>query len=234
MDAFGVHSEVGKLRKVIVHRPELSLQRLTPSNHDDLLFDDVIWVERAQYEHDQFVARMRERGVEVYYLRDLLAEALAAERRGPPPADRAGGFGIHRGLVPGRRDPQHPVETGARPTGQACHRRSHGRRDGHRPRRLAQQVARRRRGRGHEPLHPASAPQHPVHPRLVLLDLRRREHQPHVLAGPPARGVQRGPDLSRASHVPGRGIRVLVSARWATTAASPWRTSAAPLSRAGT
>jgi arginine deiminase len=78
MDTFGVHSEVGKLRKVMVHRPELSLQRLTPSNHDELLFDDVLWVERAQYEHDQFVARMRERGVEVFQLRDLLAEALAA------------------------------------------------------------------------------------------------------------------------------------------------------------
>ena len=78
MEGFGVHSEVGRLRKVMVHRPELSLQRLTPSNHDELLFDDVLWVERAQYEHDQFVARMRERGVEVFQLRDLLAEALAA------------------------------------------------------------------------------------------------------------------------------------------------------------
>jgi arginine deiminase len=82
MDAFGVHSEVGKLRKVMVHRPELSLQRLTPSTHDELLFDDVLWVERAQYEHDQFVARMRERGVEVFLLRDLLAEALAATNEG--------------------------------------------------------------------------------------------------------------------------------------------------------
>ena len=78
MTEFGVHSEVGKLRKVMVHRPDLSLQRLTPSNHDELLFDDVLWVERAQYEHDQFVARMRERGVEVFLLQDLLAEALAA------------------------------------------------------------------------------------------------------------------------------------------------------------
>jgi arginine deiminase len=82
MDGFGVHSEVGKLRKVMVHRPELSLQRLTPSNHDELLFDDVLWVERAQYEHDQFVARMRERGVEVFLLRDLLTEALAATDEG--------------------------------------------------------------------------------------------------------------------------------------------------------
>ena len=59
---------MGRLRKVMVHRPELSLQRLTPTNHDDLLFDDVLWVERAQFEHDQFVARMRERGVEVFLL----------------------------------------------------------------------------------------------------------------------------------------------------------------------
>ncbi len=78
MTEFGVHSEVGKLRKVMVHRPDLSLQRLTPSNHDELLFDDVLWVERAQYEHDQFVAKMRERGVEVFHLHELLAESLAA------------------------------------------------------------------------------------------------------------------------------------------------------------
>ena len=78
MTSFGVHSEVGKLRQVIVHRPDLSLKRLTPTNHDELLFDDVLWVERAQWEHDQFVARMRERGVEVFYVQDLLAEALAA------------------------------------------------------------------------------------------------------------------------------------------------------------
>jgi arginine deiminase len=75
---FGVNSEVGKLRKVIVHRPELSLKRLTPTNHDELLFDDVLWVERAQWEHDQFVKAMRDRGVEVYYHVDLLCEALGA------------------------------------------------------------------------------------------------------------------------------------------------------------
>src|SRR6187401_2667368 len=82
MSAFGVHSEVGKLRKVIVHRPDLSLKRLTPSNHDDLLFDDVLWVERAQWEHDQFVKVMRDRGTEVFYHIDLLAEALAASHEG--------------------------------------------------------------------------------------------------------------------------------------------------------
>jgi arginine deiminase len=77
MTTLGVHSEVGKLRKVLVHRPDLSLQRLTPLTHDELLFDDVLWVERAQQEHDGFVALMREHGVEVHLLLDLLTETLA-------------------------------------------------------------------------------------------------------------------------------------------------------------
>ena len=80
MAAFGVHSEVGKLRKVIVHRPELSLKRLTPANHDELLFDDVLWVERAQWEHDQFTNCMRERGIQVFNVEDLLIETLAASQ----------------------------------------------------------------------------------------------------------------------------------------------------------
>jgi arginine deiminase len=78
MSGFGVHSEVGKLRKVIVHRPDLSLQRLTPANHDELLFDDVLWVEQAQREHDAFVGALRGRGVEVFYAHELLGETLAA------------------------------------------------------------------------------------------------------------------------------------------------------------
>ena len=78
MEKFGVNSEVGKLHKVIVHRPDLDLKRLTPSNHDDLLFDDVLWVERAQWEHDQFVRAMRDRGIQVFYHVELLGEALAA------------------------------------------------------------------------------------------------------------------------------------------------------------
>ena len=76
MNTFGVHSEVGKLRKVMLHRPDLSLKRLTPSNRDELLFDDVLWVEHAQQEHDQFAEEFRKRGVEVYLVHDLLAEAL--------------------------------------------------------------------------------------------------------------------------------------------------------------
>ncbi len=80
MAQFGVFSEVGKLRKVLVHRPELSLQRLTPANCAELLFDDVLWVERAQIEHDQFVEVMRSRGVEVFYVMDLLTQTLEASQ----------------------------------------------------------------------------------------------------------------------------------------------------------
>ena len=76
MSEFGVHSEVGRLRKVMVHRPDLSLKRLTPSNHDELLFDDVLWVERARRDHQDFQTQMRERGVEVVELHDVLTETM--------------------------------------------------------------------------------------------------------------------------------------------------------------
>ena len=77
MRNFGVHSEVGKLRTVMVCRPSLAHQRLTPANCHDLLFDDVIWVHEAQKDHFDFVLKMQERGVEVFELHDLLAETLA-------------------------------------------------------------------------------------------------------------------------------------------------------------
>jgi arginine deiminase len=73
---FGVASEVGRLRQVILHRPGLELKRLTPDNAADLLFDDVLWVSRAQAEHDAFAAVLRERGVTVHYYSDLLAQTL--------------------------------------------------------------------------------------------------------------------------------------------------------------
>ena len=74
--ALGTHSEVGKLRTVMVHRPDLAHERLSPTNCHELLFDDVIWVRRARQEFDAFVDLMRERGVEVILLHQLLAEAL--------------------------------------------------------------------------------------------------------------------------------------------------------------
>ena len=60
---YGAHSEVGRLRKVLVCAPGLAHDRLTPSNCDDLLFDDVIWVQNARRDHFDFVSKMRERGV---------------------------------------------------------------------------------------------------------------------------------------------------------------------------
>ena len=73
---YGVHSEVGRLRKVLVCRPGIAHDRLTPSNCDDLLFDDVLWVQRAQEDHADFVATMEDRGVEVVELHQLLAETM--------------------------------------------------------------------------------------------------------------------------------------------------------------
>ena len=76
MSEVGVHSEVGKLRTVMVCRPSLAHQRLTPGNCRDLLFDDVIWVHEAQKDHYDFTLKMKERGVEVLDLHDLLAQTL--------------------------------------------------------------------------------------------------------------------------------------------------------------
>jgi arginine deiminase len=73
---FRVESEAGRLRQVIVHRPGLELTRLTPSNVHDLLFDDVLWAERAIDEHDAFVEALTSRGVQVHYFNTLLGEAL--------------------------------------------------------------------------------------------------------------------------------------------------------------
>ena len=68
----GVHSEIGKLRKVMVSRPSLAHERLTPGNCHDLLFDDVIWVQKARSDHADFVLKMEDRDIEVYDIQDLL------------------------------------------------------------------------------------------------------------------------------------------------------------------
>ncbi len=73
---FHVDSEVGVLRQVIVHRPGLELDRLTPNNVDDLLFDDVMWAARAREEHDEFVRQLQQQGVVVHRFADLLTAAL--------------------------------------------------------------------------------------------------------------------------------------------------------------
>ena len=78
MDEHGVSSEVGALSTVLLHRPGSELLRLTPRNNDELLFDGVPWVARAQEEHDAFAAVLRGRGVEVLYVSELLQQTLEA------------------------------------------------------------------------------------------------------------------------------------------------------------
>lgn len=75
-DVLGAHSEIGRLRKVLVCEPGLAHNRLTPSNSNALLFDDVMWVENARRDHQEFVSLMRERHIEVLELHDLLAQTL--------------------------------------------------------------------------------------------------------------------------------------------------------------
>ncbi|ALG85724.1 arginine deiminase [Gordonia phthalatica] len=74
--AYGVHSEVGKLHKVLVCAPGLAHERLTPTNSDDLLFDDVLWVQNAKRDHFDFITKMRDRGVDVVELHNVLAETM--------------------------------------------------------------------------------------------------------------------------------------------------------------
>lgn len=74
-----VTSEIGNLRRVIVHRPGIEIARITPENKEALLFDDLLWVDRAQAEHDAFAGLMSERGAEVLYFEQLLADVLAEE-----------------------------------------------------------------------------------------------------------------------------------------------------------
>lgn len=90
---FRVDSEAGRLRRVILHRPGLELKRLTPTNKDELLFDDVLWVRRAQQEHDAFAAVLAERGVEVHLFGDLLTEVLEIPQARSLVLDRA--FAVH-------------------------------------------------------------------------------------------------------------------------------------------
>jgi arginine deiminase len=75
----GADSEVGTLQTVMLHRPGPELKRLTPRNNDKLLFDGIPWVSRAQDEHDAFADTLRQRGVEVLYLTELLTETLESE-----------------------------------------------------------------------------------------------------------------------------------------------------------
>ena len=119
---YGVHSEVGRLRKVLVCSPGLAHRRLTPSNNDELLFDDVMWVENAQRDHADFVNKMTQRGVEVVELHDVVAQTMEvpkARRLVAGPQDRAQ-QGRPRSR---RRHPRLPRDAAATAAGRVPHRR---------------------------------------------------------------------------------------------------------------
>ena len=214
-------SEVGRLRQVILHRPGLELKRLTPDNAADLLFDDVLWVSRAQAEHDAFAEVLRSRGVVVHYYGDLLAQTLEvpeareyildrvfdSRRHGPLAAAtlRASMDGLDSARladVPGGRDHQ------------ARDRRARPRAQEHRV-----PFPRPRRFRAR----PAAEPALPA--RHVMLDLRRRLDQRDALAGPdPGDRLRRG-HLPLAPDVRAGPVRRLVPRR---------RRRARPPSRAAT
>ena len=182
---YGVHSEVGTLRKVLVCRPGLAHRRLTPTNCDDLLFDDVMWVENAQRDHADFVNKMTNRGVEVVELHELIA------------ADHGGAGRARLDARPGRSCPTRSASASSTAPGSFLETLTHANlaeyligglatatcpTDSARP--YVELV--RSRPVVREYLMPPAA-QHPLHPRHHLLALRRRDPQPALLAGPPRR-----------------------------------------------
>ena len=190
---YGVHSEVGRLRKVLVCSPGLAHRRLTPTNSDDLLFDDVMWVENAQRDHADFVNKLRTRDVDVVELHDLLAADDGDPRREVLAAGPQGRRQRGRGR-PGRRHPGIPGD--ARAAAQLA-RVPHRRAGDLRPsRRVPLRVPRPGPRVDRRPRVPhAAAAQHPVHPRHDVLALRRRDPEPAVLAGPPRRDAADEGDL---------------------------------------
>ncbi len=104
MGAFEVTSEVGRLRKVLLHEPDLELTRLTPSNVHELLFDEIMWVERAQLEHRVFADVLRGRGVEVLLLGGLLAETLTEEASRKELLDRVVTVDVFGAVAPELRE----------------------------------------------------------------------------------------------------------------------------------
>ena len=218
---FHVDSEVGRLRQVILHRPDLELKRLTPDNAADLLFDDVLWVSRAQAEHDAFAEVLRSRGV---------ARALLRRPARPDPGDHRGprlhpGPGVRPALHgplaaatlragDGRARPGEPGAVPGRRDHQAGDRRTRPRAEEHR---LPLAGPRRLRAR------PAAEPALPA--RHLVLDLRRRVGQRDA----PGRPGSGRPSPTRPSTAGTRCSPRPVS-RSGTTARTPRR----PPSRAAT
>ena len=169
--AIGANSEVGTLRTVMVHRPDLAHERLTPTNCHELLFDDVIWVRRARQEHDAFVDLMRERGVEVLLFHDLLAETLDERGRARvgalPQAPAGGGDGDLLDELIAWMTEMPADELATKLTGGVILSEL--------PEEIVTAVGQDDAADG---LRPPAAPEPALHPRHERLDLRRRLDQP--------------------------------------------------------
>ena len=193
--SFGAHSEVGRLRKVMVHRPGLEHTRLTPSNAEDLLFDDVLWVARAKAEHDMFCEAMRDRGVEVFEAEQLLTEALVK----PETKDWVCEHILNErqvGITASQAGPGVGGERRCGAGGGVPHRRDH--QSGRGPGRRAAV------GSGRSDQHAAAAAAElPVPARPVLLDLRRGDLQSHDQTGPQTGNHDRRGHLPVPSDVRG-------------------------------
>ncbi len=178
--SFGVHSEVGQLRKVMVCAPGRAHQRLTPSNCDQLLFDDVLWVDNAKRDHFDFMQKMRDRGIDVVEMHSLLAETVAIPEAQEMDPRQPGGAQPGRPRA-GRRDQELPGGTeAARPRGDPD-RRAVDRGISRDARRRDAEARQGRRRRHRVPA--AAAAQHALHARHDVLDLRRLHAQSAVLAG---------------------------------------------------
>ena len=180
MRNFGVHSEVGKLRTVMVCRPGLAHERLTPGNCRELLFDDVIWVHEAQKDHYDFVLKMQERDIEVLEFHDLLEQTLQIKE--------ARSFILDRRITPNSVG---TLATAAlRPWLDDMPAKALGRALDWRHRNL-RTTAGRSLDRTAECIRRHAVPRathskHPVSARSILLDIRGRRVRPDVLAGPQA------------------------------------------------
>ena len=215
---YGVYSEVGKLRKVMVCRPGLAHLRLTPDNCHDLLFDDVIWVHGGAEGALRFCQLMRERGIDVLEMHDLLADDArrpGGARLAARPQDQrqhGGAASVWKSCAPGwtRCPPAKLAEhlIGGIATSEMPVDAVHDPARAHRP----------------DPLRRAAAAEHAVYPRHHLLDLWRRQPQPDVLAGPAPGDAADDGDLqvpSRASRTPSSTSGSAI--RTSTTAPRPWR-----------
>ncbi len=202
----GTHSEVGKLRTVMVHRPDLAHERLSPTNCHELLFDDVIWVRRARQEHDAFVDLMRERGVEVLLFHELLAQTLddaearewlLSRRVRPEEVTAMFSEPLIDWLTEMPADELATKLTGGVTVAASCPTRSSAIGTALPPDRLR----------------PAAAPEPALHARHERVDLRRRLAQPDVLARAPERDAERRGGLPLPPALPGRRLPDLVRRR---------------------